>query len=169
MPQARLELRLAIHDEGSLVYAAAPLAIRASSSVDELLESIPEGRDGIPVLKVVAGALGVTERLHVLKEIARGAPTDTFTYEQTADLYLTEMSKGNESALCGGDQVRGCEEAVVRSADALHALVPTTSTAARYRASLRAASGKTDQADRLLADRCGMIDDTCPASQPGHS
>jgi hypothetical protein len=35
MPQARLELRLAIHDDGSLVYAAAPLAIRASSSVDE--------------------------------------------------------------------------------------------------------------------------------------
>jgi hypothetical protein len=131
----------------------------ASSSLDELLETIADGREGVPMLKAVVGALSVTDRLNVLKEITRRAPADAFAYEQSADLYLAEIHKGDDSSLCTGDGAQGCEEAVARSADALHLLLPTASAAARYRAALLAARGKPEQAERLLAERCREVDD----------
>jgi tetratricopeptide (TPR) repeat protein len=163
MPQARLELRLATHDDAQLVYAAAPLAVRASSGIGELLETIADGRDGVPMLKTVVGRLDIGDRLELLKELTRRTPADTFAYEQMAEIYLGEMSKGDDSPLCAGDRARGCEEAVAHAADTLHLLLPSASTAARLRASLLAARGKAEQAERLLAGRCREVDDplTC--------
>jgi hypothetical protein len=160
MSQARLELRLAAHDDALLVHPAAQLAARASSNMDELLETIADGSEGMPMLKSLVGMRGVEDRLRLLKEITRRAPTDTFGHEQTADLYLNEMWKGDDSSLCAGDRAHQCEEAVAGSADALHLLLPSASTAARYRASLLAARGKTEQGERLLAARCQEVDDT---------
>jgi tetratricopeptide (TPR) repeat protein len=157
--QARLELRLAVIDDPGVVGAAAQSAIKAGTTTDELLETVPSGHDGVTMLDVLYSLAKQEMRLPLLQELLRRDPTNSSGHAHLADYYLAELSMGEKSPVCAGDGRLACSQQFERSVTILDRFYPNLSRSAQYRARLLLADGKPEEAEALLAARCTEVDD----------
>jgi tetratricopeptide (TPR) repeat protein len=157
--QARLELRLAVLDEPALSGVAAELALKSSTTTDELLETVPVGETGASMIGALYGMASEQARLPLLQELFRRDPQNATGHAFLADYYLAELTRGNQSGVCAGERRAMCEEGIERSAAIMAGHAPRSSRADQYRARLLMANGKAEEAEALLAKRCSQVDD----------
>jgi tetratricopeptide (TPR) repeat protein len=157
--QARLELRLAVSDAPELAYDAGRLAMRAGATHDELLETVPNGPEGLAVLDTIYGFSNQEGRLPLLRELEKRDASNVGVYLHLADYYFAEMGKGDASSLCRGDERSSCEKEFDRAVKALDRLRPTLSLSAQYQARFLLSSSKPEEAEALLSLRCPQVED----------
>jgi tetratricopeptide (TPR) repeat protein len=158
--QARLELRLAVTDEPALAESAARLALRMPSSLDELLDAVPVGSNGIALLESLSTlATNPSLRLALLGELLSRAPSNLPANVHLAEFYLGELALGERSRACAGSSRAACEEKIRGSIARVAAARPTFSQADQYRARLLMLDGKAEEAEAMLASRCPSVDD----------
>jgi tetratricopeptide (TPR) repeat protein len=162
LPQARLELRMATTDEPDLASSTAPLAVRASSSLEETLETVPIGGDGVSLLTRLIDLGPEDERLPLLREALHRAPADSSLVAKMTAHYLGELQKGAASAMCAADQRATCIREFESSVATLDRLLPRLSEADRYRAQWLVINGEPEKAEALLTARCQAADDPLP-------
>jgi tetratricopeptide (TPR) repeat protein len=158
--QSRMELRLAVLDEPALAGAVVPLALKTATTLQELLEVVPAGQQGVAVLDALC-AMVVDEpiRFGLLEELLARAPFDPSTNARLAEYYLVELARGEKSISCSGSARSHCGQQFENSAAALARLRPSMSQADQYRARFLLLNGKPDEAEALLASRCPVVQD----------
>jgi hypothetical protein len=158
--QALLELRLSVEQDDLLTQHAGPLALRFTSDFDELLGAVPDGKGGanmLDELAVQAQNAGRTElRARFDREAIRRDRLVFGPRIREANARIAALEAGDKG-LCGDRAL--CAHEIQEHAEALEEAKPAVSIAAQIRARLLVAEGKPDEAEALLATRCGQMTD----------
>jgi hypothetical protein len=80
-------------------------------------------------------------------------------HENIANNLLADLRESSEPSECNGDRRTWCEQQIEVHAHAIEAFAPSLSAAERIRAALLTVQGKAEEAERLLASRCGVVED----------
>jgi tetratricopeptide (TPR) repeat protein len=157
--QARLELRLAVVDDPGVIGAAANTALKAGTTNDELLETVPPGLDGVRMLDALYVVAPPEARLALLQELLKRDPANARGQSHLASFYLSELLNGEKSSICAGTGRTACSLEFERSVAVVDQTYPMFSHGAQLRARLLLAEGKAEQAENLLATRCAEVED----------
>jgi tetratricopeptide (TPR) repeat protein len=156
--QARLELRHAVEDDGALLDNVAMLALQASTSEADLLETVPHTLLGVYLIQAIAERLPSPRKESLLEEASKRAPDMLAPHQRLAASYLTGMALGTRG-FCGGESLGYCEERASFHVDAIERLQPAFSQGFVMHAQLLISQGRSTDAAALLARRCPeMID-----------
>jgi hypothetical protein len=157
--QALLELRLAAHDDPDLVQPAMAIAARLSDDYDELVRAVPAGKPRAFALQVLAGHLTGPERrqqrIWLQREAIARDPDAEGAHMELARELMPDAA--GAAGVCAADGGKACREEVEEHARALDRLEPQTAMADFVRAEMLRALGRTDDAEALMAKRCGLV------------
>jgi hypothetical protein len=161
--QALFELRLVVEQDQGLVGVAGTLAVRWTQTYDELALALPEENPRraallLDEMAVQARAAGLSDLRARCDDEAIKRDTGAFgPHLRQAEALLAALDKKEPGGPCE-DRAR-CARLIEQHATALDAARPEASVAARIRASLMIAEGHPDEAEALLAARCGRATD----------
>jgi hypothetical protein len=157
--QARLELRIAVQDDGGLADGAAPLAVAASANDQELLDAVPSTPAAVRMLEVASGKVDPGRRLALLEEATRRSPDAIDPRIHLAENYLGALDPTVPGGPCAGDKRGQCEERLSAQLDTIERLRPAWSRGFVLRAWMLAYDGRANEGAALLARRCPQVDD----------
>lgn len=166
IPQALLELRLAVTSDMNFASLAAERAVQWSADCERLAEAVPAGPSGSPMLSGMGSALfakGVepcAERL--LREAVARAPQAPEPRVELARLLLSQLRRAAPGSTCTAAGREACLAEASRLANEVAGLSPRRSDSLRLRAEIALVRGNAEQACALLTDGCGQIDDRAP-------
>jgi lipopolysaccharide biosynthesis regulator YciM/uncharacterized membrane protein (UPF0136 family) len=161
VPQALLELRIAVQQEPDLAAYAATAALRWTKELEYLLIAIPDGQSGASLLEQIAAQLADQDdplRTTLLQQALHRSPRSSGVHLALAEVLLRELRRP-ESLTCAAEKRKTCEEEIERHATFVETALPNASPAARLRAMLLVERGDAERAEALLADRCRSMSD----------
>lgn len=158
--QALLQIKLAVAQDPNLAVAASRLVDRLAKNDDDVWKSVPEGRAGVPMLRVLSKALaGTREDLstRLLEEAVSRDPADDQGRIALAERLLAAMEKGDTAGLCAGAARDSCRRRAAEHIAAVDAVPKRKEDGLVLRARFLRADGRSGEALRLLGERCPAI------------
>ncbi len=156
--QGLMELRLAVEADPTLVGDAAELGARWAETREELWIAVPAGEPGGAMLDRLGGALTQRGRREL------GAACDRTALERAPGLVGPRVRLASDlvealSSAEGCPERPSCLARFEAHLGRIRAVEPKRSTADRLRARLLVATGRADEAEKLLAAACERVDD----------
>ncbi len=159
--QARLEYRLAMEQDSSLMDLATRQGARLVGSFEDAKELVPDTRYASQVMELTAQL--VRRRLPATsaaldKEISLRAPEDTRPLERRLQAIESDLEQGDAAPWCAADRV-ACARGGVALATRYEELAPRICAPHVFHARLLVAAGEPQEALALLRETANDVED----------